>query len=256
MGTQLAYVHTTSHICLCVTSTIPLCMVQDQDLPTSSHTLYQMRLHPSVTFTALLLLQYLKICLPAIPGSFCQCLFITAFMIASKVISDDKYSNKFWSIIGQGMFQLWKINWMEWEFCQYLNWEVNVDADTLMEFEDMVQKVFADLSPYPALVFPAIPKHSTSTMNPFLQWSLTTPPCPTPSLTPDMPPHWSPSHCHISRIQTHNLHTSPLHQHLTGIPLVNWTQWTWCHQHHHRCQQGWLMTLLILQSQTTTPWNC
>lgn len=31
----------------------------------------------------------------------------------------------------------------------------------------MVQKVFADLSPYPALVFPAIPKHSTSTMKPF-----------------------------------------------------------------------------------------
>ena len=86
-----------------------------------THTLYQMRLHPSVTFTALLLLQYLKICLPTIPGSFCQCLFIAAFMIASKVISDDKYSNKFWSIIGQGMFQLWKINLWKYLGAEHAN---------------------------------------------------------------------------------------------------------------------------------------
>ena len=41
-------------------------------------------------------------------------------MITSKVICDDTYSNKSWSIVGQGMFQLSEINQMEREMCQYL----------------------------------------------------------------------------------------------------------------------------------------
>ena len=68
-----------------------------------ANTLYQTKLHSSVTFTALLLLQHLKIHFPTTHGSSCQCLFIAAFMIASKVMSDDKYSNKSWSIVGQGI---------------------------------------------------------------------------------------------------------------------------------------------------------
>ncbi|KAG1857794.1 hypothetical protein F4604DRAFT_1589754, partial [Suillus subluteus] len=49
-----------------------------------------------------------------------HCLFVSAFMLASKVICDDTYSNKTWSIVVQGMFQLRKINQMEHEICQYL----------------------------------------------------------------------------------------------------------------------------------------
>ncbi|KAG2119475.1 uncharacterized protein F5147DRAFT_532378, partial [Suillus discolor] len=49
-----------------------------------------------------------------------HCLFVSAFMLASKVICDDTYSNKTWSIVVQGMFQLHKINQMECEICQYL----------------------------------------------------------------------------------------------------------------------------------------
>ena len=37
-------------------------------------------------------------------------LFISAFMIASKVIYDDTYSNKSWCIVGQGTFALQEIN--------------------------------------------------------------------------------------------------------------------------------------------------
>jgi hypothetical protein len=36
-----------------------------------------------------------------------------SFLIASEVICDDTYSNKSWSIVGQGTFQLQKINQME-----------------------------------------------------------------------------------------------------------------------------------------------
>ncbi|KAG1888614.1 hypothetical protein F4604DRAFT_1502953, partial [Suillus subluteus] len=46
--------------------------------------------------------------------------FVSAFMLASKVICDDTYSNKTWSIVVQGMFQLRKINQMERKICQYL----------------------------------------------------------------------------------------------------------------------------------------
>ncbi|KAG1775032.1 hypothetical protein EV702DRAFT_973663, partial [Suillus placidus] len=49
-----------------------------------------------------------------------HCLFVSAFMLASKVICDDTYSNKTWSIVVQGMFQLCEINQMEHEMCQYL----------------------------------------------------------------------------------------------------------------------------------------
>ena len=61
-------------------------------------------------------------------------------MLASKVICDDTYSNKSWSIVTQGMFQLREINQMEREMCQYLEWELNVDPVTLREFEDMIHK--------------------------------------------------------------------------------------------------------------------
>ncbi|KAG1901709.1 uncharacterized protein F5891DRAFT_1127969 [Suillus fuscotomentosus] len=66
----------------------------------------------SVTFTALILLQQLK------------------------VICDDTYSNKSWSIVAKGMFQLQEINQMEHKMCQYLEWdsELNVDPVALREF--------------------------------------------------------------------------------------------------------------------------
>jgi hypothetical protein len=48
-------------------------------------------------------------------------------MIESKVICDDTYSNKSWSIVAQGM-STQEINQMEREVCSYLDWEVTVDS--------------------------------------------------------------------------------------------------------------------------------
>jgi len=53
---------------------------------------------------AALVLQRLKARFPSAPGSSHHRLFISAFMMASKVICDDTYSNKSWGIVGQGMF--------------------------------------------------------------------------------------------------------------------------------------------------------
>ncbi|KAJ7072651.1 hypothetical protein C8F01DRAFT_1104805 [Mycena amicta] len=72
-------------------------------------------------------------------------------MIASKVICDDTYSNKSWSIVAQGMFSLREVNQMEREMCNYLDWELTVDNPILSNFEAMVQRDFPPNSqgPYP-----------------------------------------------------------------------------------------------------------
>jgi hypothetical protein len=101
-------------------------------------------------------------------------------MLASKVICDDTYSNKSWSIVAQGMFQLREINQMEREMCQYLEWELNVDPVTLHEFEEMIRKDFVGPGPYPTYILPSTKKTTPPpTANPFA--SSSTGPSPSPS---------------------------------------------------------------------------
>ncbi|KAI9508822.1 hypothetical protein F5148DRAFT_979263 [Russula earlei] len=119
-----------------------------------AYALHRTRLHSSVTFAALYLLQRLKARFPAAKGSSGHRLFISAFMLASKIICDDTYSNKSWCIVGQGMFALREINQMEREMCSYLEWQLNVDASTLRDFQCRVQHDFAGPGPYPPVVLP------------------------------------------------------------------------------------------------------
>ncbi|KAI1791231.1 hypothetical protein LXA43DRAFT_1074419 [Ganoderma leucocontextum] len=120
-----------------------------------AYALHRTRLHSSVTFAALYLLQRLKARFPAARGSSGHRLFISAFMIASKVIWDDTYANKSWSIVGQGMFPLREINQMEREMCSYLEWQVNIEPNALKEFEAGVRRDFKGLGPYPTYVLPS-----------------------------------------------------------------------------------------------------
>jgi len=119
-----------------------------------AYALHRTRLHQSVTFSALYLLQRLKARFPAAKGSSGHRLFISAFMLASKIICDDTYSNKSWCIVGQGMFALREINQMEREMCSYLEWQLNVDPSTLRDFQARVQQDFAGPGPYPLMVLP------------------------------------------------------------------------------------------------------
>ncbi|ORX36622.1 cyclin-like protein, partial [Kockovaella imperatae] len=95
--------------------------------------LHRTRLPPVVTFAALLLLQRLKSRFPAARGSSGHRLFISAFMIASKVICDDTYSNQSWGIVAQKMFALKEINQMEREMCGYLDWNLNISGPEAIE---------------------------------------------------------------------------------------------------------------------------
>jgi hypothetical protein len=79
-----------------------------------AYALHRTKLHQAVTFGALVLLQRLKARFPTARGSSGHRWFISAFMIASKVICDDTYSNKSWSSQIQ-------------EVCQYLRRRVTDD---------------------------------------------------------------------------------------------------------------------------------
>lgn len=122
---------------------IPIPPYPNAPTPTLAHfvayALHRTRLPGIVTFSALLLLQRLKVRFPAARGSSGHRLFISAFMIASKVICDDTYSNQSWSIVGQKMFALKEINQMEREMCGYLEWNLNVHGDEAIEFEAKVR---------------------------------------------------------------------------------------------------------------------
>jgi hypothetical protein len=103
---------------LCMSRILPQTRIRRSR--TIAYALHWPKLHSSVTFASLVLLQWLEARFPTAQGSSAHPrLFISDFVIASKVVYGDAYSNKSWSIVGQGMFQLREINQMEREMCQY-----------------------------------------------------------------------------------------------------------------------------------------
>jgi hypothetical protein len=114
-----------------------------------AYALHRTKLNTCVVFAALVLLQRLKARFPTAKGSSGHRLFISAYMLASKVLCDDTYSNKSWTIVAQGLFTLREINQMEREMCGYLEWELTVDKDILANFEAMVTKDFSAPGPWP-----------------------------------------------------------------------------------------------------------
>ncbi|KAI0776270.1 hypothetical protein BD413DRAFT_602710 [Trametes elegans] len=155
-----------------------------------AYALHRTRLHTSVTFAALYLLQRLKARFPAARGSSGHRLFISAFMIASKVICDDTYSNKSWSIVGQGMFALREINQMEREMCSYLEWQLNIDPNALQAFEQKVRRDFKGQGPYPTYDLSSPAPSPVPSTTPYAQANgagpSTSPPKPLP---PPVPVH-------------------------------------------------------------------
>jgi hypothetical protein len=129
---------------------------------------------------------------PSACGSSGHQLFISAFMISSKVMCDDTYSNKSRSVVTQGMFNLREINQIEREMCNYLEWELTVANPMLSTFETDVKKDFHEQkSPYPtyptSFVSKCAARAETSTSNtPFQEQSSTS--SPVPGFTQNGPP--------------------------------------------------------------------
>ena len=143
-----------------------------------------------MTFAALLLLQRLKTRFPAARGSSGHRLFISAFMISSKVICDDTYSNQSWGIVAQKMFALKEINQMEREMCGYLEWNLNVAGDEVADFEKRVRAEFGPkaVAKATAAASSAVSDSATSMPTPPAASSSTLHASyPTPETTPDVP---------------------------------------------------------------------
>lgn len=159
-----------------------------------AYALHRTKLHTSVTFASLVLLQRLKARFPTARGSSGHRLFISAFMIASKVICDDTYSNKSWTIVAQGMFTLREINQMEREMCNYLDWELTVDNPILSNFEASVKADFASTqSTYPTYSLQMVSKRAVKAAS-----SSTATPIPEPHSTTSPIPAFSQSQRHAS----------------------------------------------------------
>jgi len=140
----------------------PVATHQNARLPLFiAYALHRTKLNPCVSIAALVLLQRLKARFPTARGSSGHRLYISAFMIASKVICDDTYSNKSWGIVAQGMFSLREINQMEREMCGYLEWELNVDNTMLKTFESKLRKDFVNPEgPYPTYPLSMVSKRA------------------------------------------------------------------------------------------------
>ncbi|KAG6837079.1 hypothetical protein H0H93_015347 [Arthromyces matolae] len=146
--------------------------------------LHRTKLPLCVTFASLILLQRLKARFPTARGSSGHRLWISAFMIASKVICDDTYSNKSWGIVAQAMFNLREINQMEREMCTYLEWELNVDNAILTTFEARLREDFAKpTGPYPSYPLSMVSKRAAKAAANAGSASTTPSPAPEPNPT-------------------------------------------------------------------------
>ncbi|KAG6864498.1 hypothetical protein C0991_009093 [Blastosporella zonata] len=170
--------------------------------------LHRTKLPLCVTFASLILLQRLKARFPTAKGSSGHRLWISAFMIASKVICDDTYSNKSWGIVAQGMFNLREINQMEREMCSYLEWELSVDNDLLNTFEARLRKDYQSSSgPYPSYPLSMVSKRAAKAAA-----STTSTPVPEPNVSTSPIPNFG-----SQRQQTPPSSTKP------AAPSTSWT---------------------------------
>ncbi|KAM5542982.1 hypothetical protein V8D89_003366 [Ganoderma adspersum] len=114
------------------------------------------RLPPSVTFSALFLLERVKTRFPTIDMPSGHRLFITAYIIAAKVLVDPPYRPSWWDVIAYRTFEGEEMHQMEREMLVCLGWDVQVQPDALAEFEEKVRWQFRGLGPYPTpYVLPA-----------------------------------------------------------------------------------------------------
>jgi hypothetical protein len=106
------------------------------------------KLHHSIIFAALLLLQRRRDRFPTAHVSSGHHLFISALIVAVKITRDYTFFNGLWSIVAHGMFTPCEINNMECEMYSCLEPDLTIDINILADFEKMVKLNFGGGGPY------------------------------------------------------------------------------------------------------------
>lgn len=67
-------------------------------------------------------------------------LFLSSYIAATKVLSDDRYRLQFWVKVGQNKFTVEELTKMEKEFFEDLGWDVRIDDATLAIYQLLVER--------------------------------------------------------------------------------------------------------------------
>ncbi|KAF9443978.1 hypothetical protein P691DRAFT_796898 [Macrolepiota fuliginosa MF-IS2] len=67
-------------------------------------------------------------------------LFLSSYIAATKVLSDERYHLKFWAKVGQNKFTVEELTAMEKEFFEDLQWDVQIDDATLAIYQLLVER--------------------------------------------------------------------------------------------------------------------
>jgi hypothetical protein len=67
-------------------------------------------------------------------------LFLSSYIAATKVLSDDRYRLQFWVAVGQNKFTTDELAQMEKEFFEELEWDVRIDDATLAIYQLLVER--------------------------------------------------------------------------------------------------------------------
>lgn len=67
-------------------------------------------------------------------------LFLSSYIAATKVLSDDRYRLQFWAVVGQNKFTTDELTQMEKEFFEGLEWDMRIDDATLAIYQLLVER--------------------------------------------------------------------------------------------------------------------
>ena len=120
---------------------------------TIAHCLHRTHLEPTVVYTALYLLALLSERFSGqLRAKACTThhrLFLTAFLLSTKILCDRPFSNSSFSKLAVGICTLPELNQAERELCRYLDWRINPAPAALAAFERAIKCEYSqDLPPF------------------------------------------------------------------------------------------------------------
>ncbi|KIK04695.1 hypothetical protein K443DRAFT_130689 [Laccaria amethystina LaAM-08-1] len=103
--------------------------------------MYQSQLDSSAVLSAMTLLARYTVCRPInVPlyASDLYSLFITSYMLASKILYDKPIRLTFWEVVGRCRYSCQHLVRMERDFCTVVNWDLRIDLVNYRSFQVLV----------------------------------------------------------------------------------------------------------------------